>query len=476
MSQNTAQKDPVSALSVDELHAYSKELRAANEKLKEREEALHNYIRAKTDQLLSVIGTLPLDPDELDDETLISVDPIGIVGDSFAQVIEHLHETNEDLSLAVDELQAVFDSAGAGILVVTPDKQLTAFNRTSQELFSPTVKEPLNFSCQKVVCISDFSGKDCIIEKILATGERQTNPDFTVNGRYFHVVGTPIKNKNDIISRIVIVYSDITERKENELALQKAENELDTILNSTQAGIILIDPQTHKIVYANQAVVEMTGFRRSYMEGKVCHNVICPALEGHCPITDHLQEIDKSERSLKTIKGRDIQILKTVTKVEINGKEHLIESFIDISERKLAEEKLRESEERYRALYSNMQEGVAQYRMIYDEAGNTIDYEVIDVNEAYENIVGLKRHHVIGKMASSIYPRQNGKAACLDIFTKVVENNISTSFEFEFNKLGLTVNISAAKLSADHFATIFEDITHRKINEKRIEKLAFSTI
>ena len=473
MPKNTAQKHPNSELPVAELHAYCKELRAVNKKLKEREQQLHNYIRAKTDQLLSVIGTLPLSPEELDDENLISVDPIGIVGDSFTQIIEHLHETNEDLSFAADELQAVFDSAGAGILVATPDKQLTAFNRTSRELFFPSVKEPLNHSCQEIVCISDLSRTDCIIEKILATGERETNPDFTVNGRYFQVVGTPIKNKSDIVSRIIIVYSDITERKENELALQKAEKQLDTILNSTQAGIILIDPQTHKIVYANQAVVEMTGFRRSYMQGKICHNIICSSHEGHCPITDHLQEIDKSECTLKTIKGRDIPILKTVTKVEIDSKEHLIESFIDISERKLAEEKLRESEERYRALYSNMQEGVAQYRMIYDEAGNAIDYEVIDINQAYENIAGLKRRHVIGKMASSIYPRQNGKVACLDIFTKVVENNISTSFEFEFNKLGLTVNISAAKLAADHFAIIFEDITQRKIDEKRIEKLAF---
>ena len=61
------------------------------------------YIRAKVDQLLAVIGTQPLRAEELDDDTLIELDPIGIVADSFAQVIAHLNETNHRLNLATDE-------------------------------------------------------------------------------------------------------------------------------------------------------------------------------------------------------------------------------------------------------------------------------------------------------------------------------------------------------------------------------------
>ena len=35
------------------------------------------YIRAKVDQLLTVMGAIPLRPEELDDDTLIALDPIG---------------------------------------------------------------------------------------------------------------------------------------------------------------------------------------------------------------------------------------------------------------------------------------------------------------------------------------------------------------------------------------------------------------
>ena len=460
--------------SLGQLQEHIEQLSRENNKLEKRQQELHKYIREKTDQLLTVMGTLPLKQEELDDETLISVDPIGIVGDSFAQVTEHLNETNENLSFAMEELQAILDSAGASILVVNSNKQLTSFNRSSRELFFPEVKDPLLLRCCEVVCQSNISPAGCILERVLATGETQKSSEFHVLDRYYHVIGTPIKNKDNIISHIVLVYSDITERKNNEEALREAEKRLDTIVNSAQAGILLIDPQTHEIVYANQTVVEMTGYPREKLLGEVCHNYICPAIEGHCPITDELQDIDKSERSLLTIDGQEIPVLKTVSKIQINGKEHLLESFIDISERKEAEEKLRESEERYRTLYSTMQEGVAQYRMIYDVDGNAIDYEIININPAYESIIGLKRQQVIGHMASTTYPQKDGKAACLDIFDQVVSSGVSANFEFSFKDM--TLNVSAAKISEGHFATIFEDITQRKADEKHIEKLAYYDI
>lgn len=48
------------------------------------------YIREKTNQLLRVMGTEELRHDELDDRDLLTLDPIGIVADSIAQVIDSL--------------------------------------------------------------------------------------------------------------------------------------------------------------------------------------------------------------------------------------------------------------------------------------------------------------------------------------------------------------------------------------------------
>jgi len=87
------------------------------------------YIRAKIDQLLTVMGTLPLRPEELDDDTLIELDPIGIIADSFAQVVAHLNETNHRLNLATDEIRAIFDTLGAAVVVLDLDDRIEDCNR-----------------------------------------------------------------------------------------------------------------------------------------------------------------------------------------------------------------------------------------------------------------------------------------------------------------------------------------------------------
>lgn len=119
------------------LQAELARLEADNERLRAREAAAIGYIRDKVDQLLRVIGTLPLLPEELDDHTLISLDPIGIISDAFEQVLEHLKDTNDDRAQSRDQLQAILDSAGAAIVVLDGERRIQAYNAKGRELFFP---------------------------------------------------------------------------------------------------------------------------------------------------------------------------------------------------------------------------------------------------------------------------------------------------------------------------------------------------
>ena len=65
--------------------------------LSERSRLLSSYIRDKADRLLVVMGSKPLDASGLDDRTLIALDPIGTIADSFAQVLAHVHDVNAKL-------------------------------------------------------------------------------------------------------------------------------------------------------------------------------------------------------------------------------------------------------------------------------------------------------------------------------------------------------------------------------------------
>jgi len=154
-----------------------------------------------------------------------------------------------------------------------------------------------------------------------------------------------IFDENGNVTGFRVMARDITEKKRAEDAMQESEERLHAVFDNVQAGIILVDPDTHIIVSSNRMAADLCGTDSREMAGRVCHEYICPALKGECPVTDLRQPVDNTERVLLTADGRKIPILKTVIKVSIGGKGFLLESFIDITARKQAEEALLQSKE-----------------------------------------------------------------------------------------------------------------------------------
>jgi PAS domain S-box-containing protein len=142
---------------------------------------------------------------------------------------------------------------------------------------------------------------------------------------------------------------------------------------------------------------------------------------------------------------------------EIVGLEGFI---IDITDRKWAERALRESEEKYRALYSSMNEGICINELIYDDSGKPIDYRITDVNLKYELTLGIDRGEAIGARASELYG--TGKPPYLDICTKVAETGEPASFEAYSSLVDKHFTISVFSPGKGRFVTVFQDVTERK--------------
>lgn len=137
---------------------------------------------------------------------------------------------------------------------------------------------------------------------------------------------------------------------------------------------------------------------------------------------------------------------------------------IENSVYKIAREALQESQEKFRHLYSSMNEGVALNEVVYDDRGRPKDYIITDVNPAFEFVTGLKKEAVIGQKASVIY--QMGGPPYLEIFTRVEETGVSTSFETYSPLMKKHLSISAFSPEKGKFATLFSDITERKQAEE----------
>ncbi len=131
---------------------------------------------------------------------------------------------------------------------------------------------------------------------------------------------------------------EIKQRKQVEQTLREHKQRLDTIFSAILTGVVIVDGETHEIVDVNPLAAKIIGLSKEQIIGEVCHQFICPAEKGKCPISDLGQTVDESERVLLRPTGEDTPILKTVTKAFWQGREYLVESFIDMTERKKAEE------------------------------------------------------------------------------------------------------------------------------------------
>jgi PAS domain S-box-containing protein len=118
---------------------------------------------------------------------------------------------------------------------------------------------------------------------------------------------------------------------------------LKTILNTIQTGIAIIDAETHGIMDANQAALAMFGRSKQELAGRSCHGLICPAEIGQCPVSDQDLCMAGSEREALTSEGERFPVLKTVSSAFLDGRICLIESFVNISDRKKAEALLKTS-------------------------------------------------------------------------------------------------------------------------------------
>jgi len=141
----------------------------------------------------------------------------------------------------------------------------------------------------------------------------------------------------------------------------------------------------------------------------------------------------------------------------------------NIDELTRAEKTLSESEEKFRVLFTQMVEGSGLHEIVYSASGDPVDYRILDINPSFERILGLKREDVIGKNSKEAYGVD--KPPYFELYRRVAETGQPEEFEVFFAPMSKHFTISAYSPAPGKFATIFVDITERRNAEDRIQNL-----
>jgi len=128
--------------------------------------------------------------------------------------------------------------------------------------------------------------------------------------------------------------------------IKESQKRVKIIVDSIDTGVLIIDAQSRKIVEGNPAAAKMIGLPLEKIVGRVCHKFVCPTEVNKCPVLDLGQKVDHSEKVLINAKGEKIPVIKTAFPVTLDGRKHILDSFVDITKLKEAESQLKDAQEK----------------------------------------------------------------------------------------------------------------------------------
>jgi PAS domain S-box-containing protein len=125
----------------------------------------------------------------------------------------------------------------------------------------------------------------------------------------------------------------------------------------------------------------------------------------------------------------------------------------------------------YSFLIENMPDAFACHQIVTADDGTPVDYIFLKVNQAFEEMTGLKREKIIGKKVTEILPEiEKSEFDWIGTYGKVASGGESIRFESFSELLGRWYDVSAYSDKPEYFVTVFRDFTESKKSEMETKK------
>ena len=265
------------------------------------------------------------------------------------------------------------------------------------------------------------------------------------------------------------------ERAEAAEALRESEERFREMAENIREVLWMVDPTRTRVLYVSPRYETVWGRSAEaiFEQGQGWLDAIHPedrgrvreALGGDLPKQQFEIEfrVMWPDGSVHWVRDRSFPIRYQSGQVE-----RIVGISEDITERRLADEALLESEERYRQLFNQMNVGCALLEVICNTQETPFDATFVDVNPAFERITGYAKEKVAEERVSKVFPQI--KPQWVEKLGLVALTGESVHFEGYSDVFEKHFDVTAFRPRPRHFAIVFADITERKRAEQRLEE------
>ncbi len=404
-------------------------------------------------------------------------------------VSRHLHE-------AAHTLKTLLDNSGDGIIIHNANGYIVMVNDVFAKILGYAQEELTGKHLFVLTPLSgtyrSSTGYEIIIdEAYIQTQLQKANELFEKNSitytlYYLHKNGTvlPVEATYSVLydysgtqSGTVGIVRDITQRSIREQERKQNEERYKSLAESVFDAIISINSSGH-IIFCNNASLRMFGYDRADMIGSPVQKLLPPEKRKKDKTAmEQLFAVNTSQAIDSTIEITCIKKDRTpffaelsLSKWEQDGAAFATAVIRDVTEKKQAEDALRESEERFRVLALSATDAV----ILVDGMGTIVFW-----NTSAQEIYGYSENEIVGRSLEIIVPEQyrhyhKNLFNHYDDYSKKHTDTGMTIESYGLRKNGTVfpaeIAISSSTIGNNQFfCAVVRDITTRKLYEKKIQ-------
>jgi len=360
--------------------------------------------------------------------------PISIWVEDFSEVKRHIEELRQR---GVSDFRAYFKDHPEVVYELVRSIKILDVNKATLKLMHAASREELTGSLDKITGKQVYSG---FLDEFLHIAGGET--DFEWEGLNYTLEKKAMTVNlhwsvspgfEETLGRVIVSLIDITERKRVEEALYLSEERFRSVFENVSIGIYHAAPDG-RFLMANPAFCQMLGYDslEELVKGSLEQNGVEPEYSRSQihELVESQGQLDGLETSWKMKGGKIIYVRESVRAYrDLDGKLLYYEGTAeDISQRKQAEEALRQSEERFRSVFENVSIGI--YR-------TTPDGRILLANPAicemlgYDSFEDLAKRNLEEDNDSIVYSRhqfrelieRNGRVVGLEAIWKKKDGN-----------------------------------------------------
>jgi HTH-type transcriptional regulator, bacterioopsin transcriptional activator and related proteins len=408
--------------------------------------------------------------DALVDEGVIETKKVGARGRVWWKAVEPKQERRESSHEERAQVHAhpVFDSEQVGVIVWDGDVTIREANDAFLDMAGLDYQEALGTSWRNLTPEEFYSDSECHLQQIEETGN-----GVPYEKQYYHADGSrwwglfESRTLND--DEFVEFVIDVTDRKQHEQALHENEERLDAFVTATSDAVYRMSPDWSEMYYleGREFIPDTEKIRATWLEEYIPEDEQKRVMAAIDEAIETRSTFELEHQVVQPDGTRGWIQSCAVPVLDDDG--DITEWFgtaTDITERKRAEQRVRESEAKYRTLFESIDEGFAIIEMLFDKDDDPVDYRFLETNPAFKDQACLT--NVEGKRMREIAPEL--EEHWFQRYGRIARTGEAERFQEKAEHFGSRwFNVYAFRIGEPEerkIATLVDDITERKRAEQ----------